>query len=52
MEIKFAVEFSKIRTTTYTERVGIHTLQLLGAVDKFIMHAEFVEKSRRIDQAH
>jgi len=34
----------------YTE--GIRTLQLLGAVDKFVMPAEFAEKSRRIDQAH
>jgi len=41
-----------MRSTTYSEKVGIHTLQLLGAIDKFVMRAEFAEKSRRIDQAH
>jgi hypothetical protein len=34
----------------HAHREGIHTLRLLGTVDKFVMRAEFAEKSRRIDQ--
>ena len=41
-----------MRATKHTHTEGIHTLQLFGAMDKFVMRAEFAEKSQRIDQTH